>query len=575
MADVLKKIIEYLNNDKLFEALDLCENNKDNKIEHLISNIKGVIFFKKQKFDQAKKEFLKSIGLDKSFIDPYKNLFKLNLKTQDYESAIKNGKKVIELEIQKNPISYFNLALAYDLNKDYKKALDIYKIVENLNFKEKKILFNNLAKCFLGDQNIDEAKNYYLKALEFDHNDKLIVNNLLILFLRIGDKENAEHFFNRAQKIDKDYIEFKLNKSEYLLSQNKIEDAINCLKDIITESKNYIAYTKLSKIYSMIGDLKKSIEIIDQAIIEYPNQKDLKFTRGIQHLIEGEFEKGWEFYEFRDSIIKDDSFKNLKTWRGENLKNSNILVTSEQGMGDVIQFSKFLINLSPLCKKIDFIPFDKLLPIFKKKFKNINICNNSEISHNKYDYKISLGSLNKYFFKEKNSNSSDLINFDQDKKRYWEKIKMNKKKNIGLIWSGNFFGPKEPSRSIELKKLGELLNLDLNFYSFQNEIWDRDKEFFKNSNLIDYSKESFVDIISIIQNLDLVISTDTFFLHLACICNKETWGLISANSDWRWYEYYKYNPYKSLKIYKQTNYQNWDDIVYLIQNDLKNRFLIL
>ena len=49
MADVLKKIIEYLNNDKLFEALDLCENNKDNKIEHLISNIKGVIFFKKKK----------------------------------------------------------------------------------------------------------------------------------------------------------------------------------------------------------------------------------------------------------------------------------------------------------------------------------------------------------------------------------------------------------------------------------------------------------------------------------------------------------------------------------------------
>ena len=91
MADILKKIIEYLKNDKLFEAFDLCENNKDNKIEHLILNIKGVIFFKQQKFVQAKKEFLKSIELDKSFIDPYKNLFKLNLKTQDYDSAIKNG----------------------------------------------------------------------------------------------------------------------------------------------------------------------------------------------------------------------------------------------------------------------------------------------------------------------------------------------------------------------------------------------------------------------------------------------------------------------------------------------------
>ena len=178
----------------------------------------------------------------------------------------------------------------------------------------------------------------------------------------------------------------------------------------------------------MIGDLKKSIEIIDQAIIEHPNQKDLKFTRGIHHLIEGEFEKGWEFYEFRDSIIKDDLFENLKNWKGENLKDSTILVTSEQGMGDVIQFSKFLINLSPLCKKIDFILYDKLLPIFKKKFKNINICRKNEISQNKYDYKISLGSLNKYFFKEKNSNSSDLINFNEDRKKYWETIIKNKKK---------------------------------------------------------------------------------------------------------------------------------------------------
>ncbi len=575
MTDILKKIINHLNNNNLSEAFDLCENNKDNKIKHVIFNIKGVIFFKQQKLEQAKKEFLSSIEVDKSFVDPYKNLFKLYLKVHDYTSAIKNGKKVIELEIQKNPVSYFNLALAYDMNKDYKKAIDLYKTVEILNFKEKKILFNNIAKCFLGTQNINEAKNYYLKALEFDHKDKLVVNNLLILFLRIGDKDNVEYFYKRAQEIDKDYIEFKLNKSDYLLFNDKIEEAINCLKNIIIDSKNYVAYTKLYKIYSMIGDLKKSVEIIDQAIIEHPNQKDLKFTRGTQHLIEGEFEKGWEFYEFRDSIIKDDTFKNLKTWRGENLKDSTILVTSEQGMGDVVQFSKFLINLSPICKKIDFVIFDKLSSIFKKKFKNINICKKSEISKNQYDYKISLGSLNKYFFKEKNSNSSDLINFNEDRKKYWETIIKNKKKNIGLVWSGNFFGPKEPSRSIELKKLNELLKLDLNFYSLQNEIWDRDKKFFENSNLIDYSKESFVDIISIIQNLDLVISTDTFFLHLACTCNKETWGLISANSDWRWYEYYKYNPYKSLKIYRQTNYKNWDDILYLIRNDLKNKFSIL
>ena len=574
MDETLKKIIDYLNDNNLDKAYELCENNSNKKIEHIIKNIKGVILLKQLKFKAAKYEFLKSTELDKNFIDPYKNLFKLNLKIQDFQSAIINGKKVIELDNQKNPISYFNLALAHDLNKDYKAAIEIYKKVENSNFKEKKILFNNLAKCSWGAQNIGDAEEYYLKALEFDQNDKLIINNLLILYLRIGDKDNIEKFYKKAQLIDENYIEFKLNKSDYLLSKDKIEDAIKILKSIIENSKNYTAYTKLAKIYSMINDNKNATKTIEEAITAHPSIKDLKFTRGMIHLIEGEFEKGWELYELRDSIIKDISFENIKTWNGENLQNSSLLVTSEQGLGDVMQFSKFLINLSPLSKKIDFVIFDKLLPIFKKKLKNINICKKSEILNHNYDYKISIGSLNKYFYKENNSNSSDLINFNEDKKYKWKTLSNNKKKNIGLVWSGNFFGPKEPSRSIELKNFENILKFDLNFYSFQNEIWDRDKDFLKKTNIVDLSNENFADIIGIIQNLDLIITTDTFFLHLACICNKETWGLISSNSDWRWYKYYKYNPYKSLKIYKQSNYKNWDDVINQLQNDLRDKFLV-
>ena len=324
--------------------------------------------------------------------------------------------------------------------------------------------------------------------------------------------------------------------------KDKIENAIELLKSIIDDTKNYTAYTKLAKIYSIIGNNKKAIETVEEAITNYPNIKDLKFTRGMLHLIEGNFKEGWEFYELRDSIVKDTSFQNIKTWKGENLKDSTILVTSEQGMGDILQFSKFLINLSSSSKKIDFVIFDKLLPIFKSNFNNINIYKKSEILENKYDYKISIGSLNKYFYKDNNSNSSDLINLSSDKKDYSKFFLNNKKKNIGLVWSGNFFGPREPYRSIELKNFKNLLNFDLNFYSFQNDIWDRDKEFFLKSNIIDLSKENFVDMIGIIKKLDLMISTDTFFLHLACISNKETWGLISASSDWRWYEYYKYNP---------------------------------
>ena len=95
MAETLKKIIDYINNDNLSKAFALCETNDDKKIENIIFNIKGVILFKQQKFELAKIEFLKSIKLDKSFIDPYKNLFKLNLRSKNYKSAIENARKIL------------------------------------------------------------------------------------------------------------------------------------------------------------------------------------------------------------------------------------------------------------------------------------------------------------------------------------------------------------------------------------------------------------------------------------------------------------------------------------------------
>jgi tetratricopeptide (TPR) repeat protein len=572
MSDILKEIINHFNNNHLDKALDLCEANNEKKIAYLINNIKGAILFKQQKYELAKNEFLKSIDLDEKFLDPHKNLFNLNIKLKDYESAIINGKNVIKLESTKNPLSYFNLALAYDLNNDFKKAIEFYKIVETSNLKEKKILFNNLAKCFLRNENILEAKNYYQRALEFDQNDKVILNNLLILYLRLDDKDKSEYFYKKAKAVDDNYMEFRLNESEYFFSKNNHQKSIDILRSIIDHTKNYIAYTKLAKIYSMINDKKKAIQTIDEALTLYPDKKDLRLTRGIMHLINGEFEKGWALYEYRNLIEKDIIFQNIKIWKGENLKDSSLLVTCEQGLGDVLQFSKFLINLSSICKKIDFVLYDKLIPIYKKEIKNIKICSKKEIIENNYDYKISLGSLNKYFYKTQNSKSSDLIKFDKNNENKWRSILENKKKKIGLVWSGNFFGPKEPSRSVKLEKFKKLLKLDFNFYSFQNEIWDRDKEFFKNSNIKDYSEKNFSDIIAIIQNLDLVISTDTFFLHLSCICNKETWGLIPLNADWRWYEYYKYNPYKDLKIYKQNDYKNWDNVINDIYNDLINKF---
>ena len=571
MDNPIKVIIDSVNKGELDKALSLCDISNNHNNKHIIFNIKGVIFFKQNKFDLAKLNFLKSIKIDNQFIDPYKNLYELHIKKHEYSLAIENGKKIAELEKQKNPLSYFKLAYAYDLNRNFNEAICNYKIVEKSNFREKKLLFNNLGSCYSAINKLKIAEKYYLEALEIDRNDKRIINNLLLIYLKIGDQKNTEIYFKKAKLLDKEFIQFKLNKSDYLFSINKIEDSIKFLQKIIDDNGNPFAYMRLASIFSRIGNDTKSIEIANQAYKKYPNFNEIKALKGMIHLKRGEFKDGWEFYEFRESKLKN-IFNEIKTWNNENLKERKILVYSEQGLGDTIQFSKNLFKLSEICKDIDFVVSDKLFPIFKEKINNINICKKKDLLENKYDYKISIGSLNKIFFNNNDHKSSELITSNEIKKEIWKNKLEDKKINIGLVWSGNFFGPKEPFRSIKLEKFNKILNLDLNFYCLQSEIWDRDKLFFKNSKIIDYGKNDFEEISAIIPNLDLIISSDTSILHLSCVLKKETWGLLSLDSDWRWFDYYKLNPYENLKLYKQSEFNNWESVLKNVEKDLTTKF---
>ena len=104
----------------------------------------------------------------------------------------------------------------------------------------------------------------------------------------------------------------------------------------------------------------------------------------------------------------------------------------------------------------------------------------------------------------------------------------------------------------------------------QREIWERDIEFFEKSKIIKYGNNDLDDIVTIIKNIDLVISSDTSILHLSSVHEKKTWGLIPFDADWRWYEYYKIHPYQNLKIYKQKQFNNWDNVLLNLEKDLSN-----
>ena len=193
----LEQIINLFKNNQLDEALRLCDQNSDKSIRHIILNFRGAIYFKKNNFELAKKNFLKSIELNENFIDPYNNLYLLHLKCEEFINAINCSEKIIKIEKIKNPESYYKLAYACEMNGNYTDAINYYKISESLGFANKKSLFNNLGTVYLKLNNTQESEKFLLKALEFKDSDKIIINNLLRNYLHSRNYKKAELYYKK------------------------------------------------------------------------------------------------------------------------------------------------------------------------------------------------------------------------------------------------------------------------------------------------------------------------------------------------------------------------------------------
>ena len=570
MNENILKIIDLFKKKQFDDALKLCDEVKDNSVEHIIYNLKGSIYHKKNNAELSKKNLLKSIEIKPDYVEAYKNLYLVSLENKNYNDAIKHIKELINLENNNNPISSYQLALVYEMKGSFINAIENYKISEKLGFKDKKTLFNNLGNVYLHNKDIIKAEHCFLKSLEFDNSNITVLNNLFNFYIKIRKHKKAEEVYNKIYNIDKNSNSLQLNKVELLILHKKFDEAENILKSIINNDKNFVVYLKLATIYRRSKKNELYEKLIKECLKLFPNEPYIKFLNGWSQIEKGNFDEGWKNYDFRKTRL-NEKYSEISEWKGESLKEKNILVYNEQGIGDAIQFSQYLLPLSVQSKEINFIVSDKLIPFFKKKVNNINIYTKSEIVGKNFDFKISLGSLIQHFYKKNLSNFDNLIYQNNSKIKEWSKKLDYSKLNVGIVWSGDFFGPNEPYRSIPLILFDNILKLNANFYSLQNDVREEDKLYLKKSKIVDYGNYNLEDIAAIIHNLDLIISVDTSLLHISYFQKKETWGLLSLNSDFRWGKLYELNPHENLKFYKQSEFDNWSPVLTQIKINLNKK----
>ena len=254
------------------------------------------------------------------------------------------------------------------------------------------------------------------------------------------------------------------------------------------------------------------------------------------------------------------------------IKDKKILIWDEQGLGDTIQFSRFVIDLLKYSKNITLVVNSKLCKILNNLDEKIQVYDYNKIDESKFDFQIPLCSLPKLLKIEKvedinfyklNVVFDKTINFNLDPKNY----------NIGLSWSGNSKYFLDQYRSISFANFKNILNFkEINYYKLsKDKKEDEAAEIDSFTNLSDMGDKSLYEISNLMNSLDLVISSDTSIIHLAGILNIKSVLLLNYNSDWRWFDDSKNTIwYPSVKILKQNKFDDWTNVFDELEQILKN-----
>jgi hypothetical protein len=140
-----------------------------------------------------------------------------------------------------------------------------------------------------------------------------------------------------------------------------------------------------------------------------------------------------------------------------------------------------------------------------------------------------------------------------------------RRRRVGLAWSGRPTHRNDVNRSINLRSLLPLLDLDAEFVSLQKDVRPDDAKVLNDRGDLAHfgdKLDTFTDTAAVISNLDLVISVDTSLAHLAGALAKPVWILLPLVPDWRWLLHREESPwYPTARLFRQSSPGGWSDVI--------------
>jgi tetratricopeptide (TPR) repeat protein len=293
----------------------------------------------------------------------------------------------------------------------------------------------------------------------------------------------------------------------------------------------------------------------------------------------GRLREGWPQYEFRflcEPQLSQRQEFGRPIWSGQDLRGKTILLLAEQGLGDTIQFIRFVPRLKALGASVLFrapVGFEE----FAQGFPGVDKVLERGTTRVEFDYHLNLMSLPRAFDVDLASipGGTPYLNADPDLESRWApRLRAGDGLRVGLVWAGNPNRAADRHRSFSLGALAPLGAVaGFRFYSLQKGA--REEEALTpppGLALHDLGPElhDFRDTAAVLNQLDLIICVDTAVAHLAGALGKPVWLMLSKAPCWRWLQDREDSPwYPTMRLFRQRQHGEWGEVVEEIRQALQ------
>ncbi len=446
-------------------------------------------------------------------------------------------------------------------------------------------VYIDMGSAMLGLGQAQAAVECLDAALGIDGHSAQAHNNRGLALKALGRTDEAMASYRQALVLDTSNRDAWLNLGVVQRQLDQHAAALESYTQAIALQPDYAkAYVNRGIVLHDLGRLDEAIAAFDQALALQPAMGEAAWNKSLALLTLGDYGAAWPLYEWRwvnHSTTPPAADSAVPLWDGAApLAGKRILVLGEQGLGDCIQFARYLPLLAAMGAHVVFEVYAALVGLMQ------SLPGVAEVIPHKSpyphaDYRVLLMSLPllvKTTLLTIPTSTPYLIAPPAALQRWTAQLGTSKRRRVGLVWRGSPSHQNDSKRSIPLEQLlaqlpaGGDSDGGVDYVSLQYQPSAAEQRMLAKHRVMHMADAvaDFSDTAAICTQLDLVISVDTSVAHLSGALGIPCWVLVTQSADWRWLLGRSDCVwYPSTRVYRQVQAGDWDSVLQKVAQDLR------